>query len=46
MSLVVLDTDVLTLYQFGDPVVCRQVQQRAPGDLPTTISPPCLSLVQ
>ena len=37
MSLVVLDTDVLTLYQFGDPTVYRHVQERASAELATTI---------
>ncbi len=31
MSLFVLDTDLLTLYYRGDPIVVRRVHERPPG---------------
>jgi tRNA(fMet)-specific endonuclease VapC len=37
MSLVVLDTDVLTLYQLGDPAVVRRVQSRALSQLGVSV---------
>jgi tRNA(fMet)-specific endonuclease VapC len=37
MSLIVLDTDVLTLFQRGDPVVVRRVQEHALADLSVSI---------
>lgn len=33
MSLALLDTDILTLYQRGDPVVVQQVLTHAPAEL-------------
>jgi tRNA(fMet)-specific endonuclease VapC len=37
MSLYVLDTDILSLYQFGHPSVLQHVQAVAPTDLAITI---------
>jgi tRNA(fMet)-specific endonuclease VapC len=37
MSLYVLDTDVLSLYFHGHPVVSRQIASHPPGDLATTV---------
>ncbi len=35
--MIVLDTDVLTLFQHGDPVVVRQVRARPPEELAVTV---------
>jgi hypothetical protein len=35
--MIVLDTDVLTLFQFGDPVVVRRVQAHPLPELAVTI---------
>lgn len=37
MSLHVLDTDVLVLFQEGHPLVCRRVLSRSIGQLATTV---------
>ena len=37
MSLYVLDTDILSLFQRGHPVVCQHVAARAPTDLTITV---------
>jgi tRNA(fMet)-specific endonuclease VapC len=37
MSLVVLDTDVLTLYQLGDPAVVRRAQGRPVSELAVSV---------
>jgi len=37
MSLFVLDTDVLTLYNHGDPAVVRRVRERPPGELAISV---------
>lgn len=37
MGLYVLDTDILSLYQLGHPVVCQRVVQHQPADLAVTI---------
>jgi tRNA(fMet)-specific endonuclease VapC len=37
MSLFVLDTDTLTLFQAGDPLVRQQVAARPPQDLAITV---------
>ncbi len=37
MSLDVLDTDILSLYQRGHPVVCEKVAAQAPTDLAITV---------
>ena len=37
MSLFVLDTDLLTLYYRGDPIVVRRVHERPPGELAISI---------
>jgi tRNA(fMet)-specific endonuclease VapC len=37
MSLFVLDTDTLTLYQVGQPAVVQNVHARAPTDVATTV---------
>lgn len=33
----VLDTDILTLYQFGNPSVCQHVGEHSPDELATSI---------
>jgi hypothetical protein len=37
MSLFVLDTDILTLYYRGDPIVVRNVDARSPTDLAISV---------
>src|SRR5881296_1274944 len=37
MSLFVLDTDMLSLYQDGDPAVCRECASHTPADLAISI---------
>lgn len=37
MSLFVLDTDLLTLYYRGDPIVVRAVDARSPADLAISV---------
>lgn len=37
MSLFVLDTDILTLYYRGDPIVARNIKARAPMDLAISV---------
>lgn len=37
MSLYILDTDILSLFQLGNSVVCRRVAEHPPSDLATTI---------
>ena len=37
MKLIVLDTDVLTLYQLGDPLVVRRAAALSPTELAVTI---------
>jgi tRNA(fMet)-specific endonuclease VapC len=37
MSLFVLDTDILTLYYHGDPIVVRNVDARPPADLAISV---------
>jgi tRNA(fMet)-specific endonuclease VapC len=37
MSLHVLDTDILTLFQLGHPVVCQRIANKAPSELAVTV---------
>jgi tRNA(fMet)-specific endonuclease VapC len=37
MSLFVLDTDHLTLYYYGDPIVVQRVDSRPPTDLAISV---------
>jgi hypothetical protein len=37
MSLFVLDTDMLTLYYRGDPIVVQRVDARPPDDLAISV---------
>jgi tRNA(fMet)-specific endonuclease VapC len=37
MSLYVIDTDILTLYQNGQPTVCQHVAAHQPSELAITV---------